>query len=326
LLKRAARHDLKLLPAPHDHVGRVAENAFVDLAQAGAELVLVLRLGPYAEIDYEELIQFHLDQRTRVTSVCTPAGESLDTFVISASRRNDAAYLLRHALKAFRTPPANYLFDGYLNWLRSSAEIRALAVDGLMMRNQLIPAGLEVRPGVWVAAGARIQKGARVLAPAFIGERAKVRAAAVVTRCTSLEHHSEVDCGTVVEDSSVLPYTYLGAGLDVCHAVVGFKRLSHLRRNVEVEIGDSKLIGAVPQNAPWRTVASAASIASFVPVQFFRGIFSKPVSCDRPSLADAVSAPSPGLSNAAALQASPPGSEANQLSTDLAVARRYGNE
>src|SRR5262249_11028068 len=42
---------------------RAAESAFNELVQDGAELVLVLPLGGYAEIDVEKLVQFHFGQQ-----------------------------------------------------------------------------------------------------------------------------------------------------------------------------------------------------------------------------------------------------------------------
>ncbi len=93
-----------------------------------------------------------------------------------------------------------------------------------------------MKPGVWVGEGARIHHKARIVAPAFIGAQTKIRASALITRSTVIEHHAEVDCGTVVENSTVLPYTYVGAGLDVMHSVVGFRRLRTWCANVEVEI------------------------------------------------------------------------------------------
>src|SRR5690348_11884101 len=84
--------------APEDDVWRICEQVFSEYAQNGAELVLVQRMGPYLELDYDELIQFHLDQHGRVTRVVDETGKSLEAFVISASRRNDAAFLFRHQL------------------------------------------------------------------------------------------------------------------------------------------------------------------------------------------------------------------------------------
>jgi hypothetical protein len=324
LVKRMTRSEVRWVFAPAHQMWRAAENSFCELAQAGAELVLVLRLGPYAEIDYETLLQFHIDQRARVTPVCRSNGAPLDTFVISASRRNDAAFLFRHQLKNLRTPCTGFIFRGYLNELRDLLDLRCLAVDGLLLRNEVVPAGLQVRPGIWVAAGARIQRGARILAPAFIGERAKVRAGAVVTRCSTVEHHCEVDCGSVVEDASVLPYSYIGAGLDVCHSVVGHKRLAHLRRNVVVDITDAKLIGMSSPYAPLRALGSAASLASFFPVQILRGLFGTSPGESAASLPAAVQAPCPAIHTPASLQPGT-GTDSAQFS-DLVIARRYGNE
>ncbi len=311
--RRALRPDLPWVPGAGAAAWRAAQQVFSDYVHGGADLVLVLRLGPYAEIDFEHLIQCHLDGNGRVTAVTDARGELLGTFVVSASRRNDAAFMLRHELKEFRGPILRYSFSGYLNRLESAADLRRLAVDSFCGNAQITPEGTEMKPGVWVARGARIHRGARVLAPAFIGERARVRASAVITRCSVLEHHAEVDCGTVVEDASLLPFTRVGAGLDVTHAVVGFNRLAHLRRHAEIEILDPKLVGTSAA-APLRALGSAASLASFVPVEFMRGLFGR----RRASLPAAAQAPSPDRS-AAALPA-----EAEQF--PLMVARRYGNE
>ena len=123
----------------------------------------------------------------------------------------------------------------------------------MLEKNAIRPVGKEIKPGVWVGEGARIHRKARVVAPAFIGAHSKIRASALITRGSVIEHHAEVDCGTVVENSTVLPFTYVGAGLDVMHSVVGFRRLSHLLRNVEVEISDDKLVGMSPASAVSRT-------------------------------------------------------------------------
>ncbi len=303
-----------------EQLWRAAEAAFGEHVQAGAEAVLVLRVGPYFELNAEELIQFHCDRRNRVTPLVDGAGVPLPAFLLSASRRNDAAFLLRHHLQAMRSDGASYACTGYCNRLRDAADLRRLAVDGLLGIAGIAPAGRQLKPGVWVGEGARIQRGARLLAPAFIGRRAKVRAAAVITRCSSLEHHSEVDCGTVVENSTVLPYTYVGAGLDANHSVLGLKRLAHLRRLVEVEVTDPKLLGMRSTSAPVRTLASAISLTSFLPLQILRGLFSSnPAAEPTPSLPSSLNAPEP------ARKPDISGSE-HQFSPELMVARRYGDQ
>lgn len=309
---------------------RSCEQLFGEYAQNGAELLVVWRVGAYAELNLDALIQFHLDQQARITSVSDGEG-SLGIFVISASRRNDAAFLFRHQLSEFRSGPAEYRCDGYVNRLRNPHDLRRLTVDAFHQKIAIKPAGNQIRPGVWVADGARIERGARILAPAFIGSRVKVRASAVVTRATSLERHSEVDCGTVVEDSNVLPFTYVGAGLDVAHAVVGYKRLAHLRRNVEVEVADSKLIGMLSPRPSVRALKSAAALAKLVPSELVRGLFTRPRR--QTPVPEAVQAPAaavdtsaiPEKKRARKLIGEMPES-ATDFPSSVAVMRRYGND
>src|SRR5207244_3155727 len=45
---------------------RTAEHAFNEMIADGAELVVLIKLGAYAEVDFEKLLQFHLDQQARV--------------------------------------------------------------------------------------------------------------------------------------------------------------------------------------------------------------------------------------------------------------------
>jgi len=287
-------------------------------------VILVLRLGPYLELDYDRLIQFHLDQRNRVTPVCALDGSALHSFAISASRRNDAAFLFRHQLAESRTPCSAYVHYGYRNGLANAADVRRLTLDAFAGVAAFDPAGKEIRPGVWVGREVRIARGARILAPAYIGDYSRIRATAVITRGSALEHHVEVDYGAVVEDCNVLPFTYVGAALDMTHAVVGNRRVYHLPRNVEVEIADSKLLDAASEHAPLRVLAGMASLVTFLPRQIVRGIFPAQHREPPASLPAAVNAPSPALKAAAAREAAD--ESAHSEFPNLMVARRYGNE
>jgi NDP-sugar pyrophosphorylase family protein len=298
----ALRQNLTWLPAPGAALWRTAQDVFSKFAHNGADLVLVLRLSTYYELDYERIIQFHLDRNARVTAATDCAGAMLGAFVISASRRNDAAFLLRHSLLRSRTPLVLYPFAGYSHRLTALADLRQLAVDAFCGRSQIAPQGEEIKPGIWVAPGARIHRAARVLSPAFIGRYARVRAGAVITRCTALERHTEVGRGTVVEDTTVLPYTKLGTALDVAHAVVGFGKVASLRRGVEVEIGDSKLVGSV-LSAPLRVWQQMLSLLAYLPLEFARGLLGRPAAPETPGFPLVVSAPARALSTTDSLPA-----------------------
>jgi len=322
----AAHGDASWTIASSEDFWRAAEDAFFRHAQDGADLVLLMRVGGFSELDIDELIQFHLDQHARVTSV-SDGREPLDIFMITASRRNDAAFLLRHELAATRTPGSRFTYRGYYNPLQDARDLRQFVLDAFGQRIDVTPAGEQIKPGVWVEQDARIMKGARVLAPAFIGARSKICPTAVLTRGACIEHHCHVDFATVIEDSTLLPYTAVGAGLDITHSVVGFRRLAHLRRNIEVEITDPKLISMRSPYAGLRALGAAASLATYFPRQILRGLFAPSHREPPASLPEAMNTPSHALNNATAFEEEAT-EEANTVKfpANLVVARRYGDQ
>jgi len=324
-------HAVEFAPSsPHVHaegerLWQAAEETFVKYAEDGADLVFALRIGPYVEVDYEALVQHHLDHRCAVTMAIDSENEPLGLFVLSASARTDAAALFRNRMQRMRRECAPFYVKGYFNRLETSADLRRLAVDGLLAKNAIRPEGREIKPGIWVGAAARIHRKARVIAPAFIGAHAKVRASALITRGSVIEHHGDVDCGTVVENSSVLPFTRVGAGLDVMHAVVGFHRLAHLRQNVEVEIADERFVGMVPLTPLSRLAGSTAALFAFLPIQIYRGLFA---SSQRTSAAQCPESPeqASAILEAPVMEVPATRAEASEFPSHLAVARRYGDE
>jgi len=313
--------------APGEQLWKSIEHTFDALVQNGAEIVLVLRLGTYTELDYHNLLRFHVARHPHITSVVDSHGVPLGIYAISASRRNHAAQLFRHRFQQLRCTCEHFLFDGYTNHLSSPNHLRQLAIEGLMQRIQLRPEGEQVKPGVWIGRGAQVHKRARVLGPSFIGAGSRVRAAAVVTRCTALEHHTVVDCGTVVENTTTLPYTYLGAGLDVTHSVVGHSKLYNLKRGVEVEFSDPRLVGQASSRAPLRAAGSLLALASFFPAQLLRGLFASSQRECPASLPEAIATPAAALESTAPIKAkTAPAVDAGEFPANLVIARRYGNE
>ena len=311
--------------ANRERFWRAAETAFNDLAQEGAELILIINLGAYAEIDFEKLVQFHLDGQARVSQACW-GNRLLEVFCISASRRNDAASLFRSQLARCRIECPLFEYTGYFNPLDDARGLRQFAIDILSLRTDTKPSGTQARPGVWMERGARLEKGARVLAPCFVGAFAKIRAHAVLTRCSSVEHHAQVDLGTIVENSTVLPYCRVGAGLDVAHSVVGGGTLANLRRDVVVEICDPKLIGYVGATAGERFLKAAVEFAAYLPKQAWHGVFGKP-GPQHPDLQTALHQTSPVLGTAAGYQAPAcDAGAAEEFPSNLAVVRRYGHQ
>jgi len=310
--------------AAPDRFWRTAENAFDALTQAGAEAVVLVRLGAYAEIDFEKLVHFHLERQCKVSQAAY-ALQMLEVFCVSASRHNDAASLFRNRLARSRSECPAFAHAGYVNPLADACDLRQLAIDVLTLQTETPPAGKQWRPGVWLASGSILEKGSRIVAPAFVGSSACIRAGAVVTRCSAIEHHAQVDCGTVVENSTVLPYAYVGSGLDLAHSVAGQGLIANLRRNATIEVADGKLIGTVTA-APQGLASSTAKFVSSLWARMWGALSGKPPA-PRPGLDEALEQTSPALGGAAGYRTPACNTNAaSDFTSGLAVARRYGDQ
>jgi hypothetical protein len=315
--------DVSCVSAAPDRFWRMAESVFNDMAQSGAELVILVRLGAYAEVDFEKLVQFHLDRKERVTRMALD-DRMLEIFCISASRRNDAASLFRTQLAHCRSECPAFQHDGYLNPLATARDLRQFAIDILLRQTQTCPAGKEIKPGVWTAPGAMIEKGARVLAPAFVGSLARIRSGAVITRCSSVERHAEVDCGTVIENSTVLPFSYVGAGLDLAHSIAGMGHIVNLHRDVTVSIVDPKLVASMSTASGKRFITTAADALTYLPRLAVQGMFgAKAAPSD---LQTTLRKTSPALGTAAGFETSACDTETSHKFPNMVVARRYGHQ
>src|SRR5512133_3684983 len=94
--------DLSRVEASGDEFWDAAENTFNQYAAEGADLVVALRIGPYIEVDFEEMIQHHLDHRCVISMAVDGQGSSLDNFVLDPSGRFDARILFQSHLQHLR--------------------------------------------------------------------------------------------------------------------------------------------------------------------------------------------------------------------------------
>ena len=261
----------------HD-VWRTAERAFEDLEAVGVHGVIVARANHYTEIDWQAVLSHHVHFRNRATRVWSD-DDGCEMYLISPGRRNEVAQVMRNKFADSRSPGVRYAVspNEYVNLLRNCDDLRRLVKDALYGLIQINPRGREMRPGVWVGEAARIEREVRLIAPAFIGAHARVHSGAVITRDSVLEHHTTVDCDTVVDDSWIQPFTALGAGIDVSNAVVDGQRLFHLRRKAEVHTKDPKLLREVQENAVMRTAQAATALMSFLPAAILSSVRKKQV-------------------------------------------------
>ena len=307
---------LRFVHAETAQLWRTAGRTFEDMESAGVHGVAVLRADCYAEIDWQAVLAHHMHFRNRATRIwCGEEPCACDIYMVSAALRNEAASLMRSSLREGRSNGVPYrLSDNeYINELRDCHMLQTLIKDALYGVNQIEPVGKQSRPGIWIGEGARVEKEARLVAPVYVGAHARIHGGAVITRDSVLEHHVSVDCGTVIEDSMVQPYTSLGAGLDIAHSVVSGQKLFHLKRNTEFATADPKLLQEGKESAMARTAQAAAALLAYIPAQIMH-------STRRPAVAVANCTPQLKVE----VERQP--DNVAKLAPGLAVVRRYGNE
>ena len=209
------------------------------LNDAGIDHAFLNSADVYAETDFLDLFYFHREAKQAVTSSFDRHG-ALALWVVDCEKAQDPN--LEISLDQSRSSAASYFIREYVNRLNHPRDLRQFAEDTLRGRCESRPSGKQVRPGVWMDDKAEVHRRARIVAPAYIGRGAEIKADAVVTRFSNIERDSCVDCGTVVEDSSILENTNIGIWLDVCHAVVSGNKLLSLGRDVTVEISDVSIM------------------------------------------------------------------------------------
>lgn len=219
-------------------VWQTAAQKIIEMGQRRLDAVLIVALGGYIEFGPADLIQFQQEQGTGAVRACNQDGE-LPVWVIDPNQLPIGA-----DLKEYLHAKPLVLFEArmYVNPLKNAQDLRRLVVDGLTSRCGFRPAGFEMKPGIWMAPAAQVESGARIVAPAFIGQDVRVAHQCLITRCSDLEANSQIDYGTVVEDSSVLSDTYVGIGLDLSHSIVDGNYLANLRHEVTLEISDPAIL------------------------------------------------------------------------------------
>lgn len=258
-------HELAISSTEHTAFWSAWDRVVWRYLSQGMDALLLVRLGPYVELDLPDLIRFHQQTGSALTQVCNSRG--LDLLLVDAAglRNEDGNGSFRQRLSAMIASRRRYHCTGYINRLLGPADFRQLTQDALLGRCDIRPIGQEIEPGVWLGEDAHVDSTARIETPAYIGAGTTVCGSSIITGASSVEQHCHVDYGTTVDRSCVLPGTYLGMGLQFTNAVVAGPRLFHLRRNLEVQIRDQRLLGTWTQPHQLisdRLVRKAASLLS----------------------------------------------------------------
>lgn len=240
---------------------QIFEKAVLDYARAGVEHILILELNSYAEFNLNELLTFHRSSGCPVTNVVDDKGPLGITLLSASALEGNSG--VGNRLSALSSCSATFEFSGFVNRLSSAADYRELVRCALSGLCQAKPVGTQIQSGVWVGDGVQFHPSARAFGPCFIGAKAKIRSGVVIAPGAAVERFTEIDCGTVVDGSSILPNTYIGPGLRVSNSVVQGSRLIHLGRNLEMEMAATGLVDSTESRGSYRLLQTLGSVFSF---------------------------------------------------------------
>jgi hypothetical protein len=230
------------------------------LAKQGVERLLMITLKSYAEMDLADLLRFHHETRNPVTEALDAQGplgvRLLDRRALRATSEKDGSISVRNNVG--QTP---YQFSGYAKRILTAKERQELVGDALTGACAMRPFGKEIREQVWIGEGAQLADSARVVGPTYIGARTVVCAGATIGPFASVEHDCVVDCGTAVERSTVLPYTYLAPGLLIRHGLVDGRRLEDLNWGTVVDLQPAGLGSRIERHESRRKTFGANDIS-----------------------------------------------------------------
>jgi carbonic anhydrase/acetyltransferase-like protein (isoleucine patch superfamily) len=215
------------------------------LAEQGLERLLMIKLKSYAEIDLADLLRFHCERRNSMTEAHDARGQLGVCLLDHRELRGGAEEFCYAGASPDRTAEGAYQFRGYAKRILSASERQELVRDGLSGACAMRPIGAELREQVWIGAGTQLADSVRVIGPAYIGARTMVRAGATIGPFASVERDCVVDCGTTVQQSTVLPNTYLAPGLLIRQGLVDGRYLKDLARGAVADLQPAGLGGRV---------------------------------------------------------------------------------
>ena len=227
----------------------------------GVERLLLIKLKSYAEMDLADLLRFHSDRGNPVTQAEDAQGELgvclLDRIALRPGTDEQACFRVGDS---GQTP---YQFNGYAKRILSATERQELVGDGLTGACAMKPLGTQIRDKVWVGEGVKIAPSARVIGPVYIGARTTIGAGATVGPFSSVEHDCVIDCGTTVEQSTVLPNSYLAPGLLIRNSQVDGGHLEHLRWGAVADLQPAQMGRRISPRGSRRPLFSKANNNDF---------------------------------------------------------------
>ena len=256
-LREVGLQSLWLTPSPRED--SAACFAVPRFAREGVERLLMIKLKSYAEMDLADLLRFHCERQNPVTEAHDARGQ-LGVCLLDHRKLHATGQKYEFSQSSNDAGRSPYQFRGYAKRILSPVERQELVRDGLTGACAMRPFGTQIREQVWIGEGAKLADSARVIGPTYIGARTIIRAGATIGPFASVEHDCVVDCGTTIERSTVLPWSYLAPGLLIRHELVDGRYVEDLSGGVVADLQPAGLGGRIRRRESRRQEVSETAI------------------------------------------------------------------
>lgn len=131
----------------------------------------------------------------------------------------------------------------YSDFLESNRAVLEKATTGLLLN------GREVEDRIWLSRNVILHPTARLTAPVYIAEDCRIGAGARLGPHVVVSKGCIVDAHSIITNSVIFPFSYVGEGLELDGAIVDKNRLINVRLDVAVSVTDDFVLSDVSANS-----------------------------------------------------------------------------
>ena len=129
--------------------------------------------------------------------------------------------------------------------------------------------GREVQEGVWISRNVTLHPTANLIPPVYLGENCRIGAGIRIGPNVVIVRDCMLDSGTTVENSTILPGSYVGQALELDHVIVERNRLINVRAGAETIVRDDFILSGITRTSFHSIFASLLSRTAALFLFFF---------------------------------------------------------
>ncbi len=130
----------------------------------------------------------------------------------------------------------------------------------------LLLSGRETDPGVWISRNVSLHPMAHLVPPVYIGENCRIGLGVKLGPGVVLGRDSALDKRCTVENSVIMPGSYVGEALELADVIVDRNRLVNVRVGAAVTVADDFILGSLKERRiqNWLLAVSSRSMGALL--------------------------------------------------------------